>query len=156
MFHGPRECVQPFFEGLGFVCPPSKGVADFLQDVTLHQEQPVGAFFTCGCLLLLVPAVSNRPTGAACSQALEGSAPAHTQPRLNPAPPCPAAQFYWSGAKGEWQYLSPKAVEEAYRGTDYGAAFVAELDMPAAEEKEGHGELALHKWVLCGSFGQEV
>lgn len=33
IFHGPREGVLPFFEGLGFVCPERKGVAEFLQEV---------------------------------------------------------------------------------------------------------------------------
>ena len=33
----------------------------------------------------------------------------------------------------------------AYRATETGAAFLKELEMPAAEEEEGHGELAQHK-----------
>lgn len=40
IFHGPREGVLPFFEGLGFVCPERKGVAEFLQEVpTLADQQ---------------------------------------------------------------------------------------------------------------------
>ena len=41
MFHGPREEVVPFFEGLGFALPPRKGVADFLQEITSRKEQKV-------------------------------------------------------------------------------------------------------------------
>lgn len=33
LYHGPRELVLPFFESQGFVCPPKKGAADFLQEV---------------------------------------------------------------------------------------------------------------------------
>lgn len=38
-FHGPREMVLPFFEGLGFACPERHGVADFLQEVTTSTDQ---------------------------------------------------------------------------------------------------------------------
>jgi hypothetical protein len=41
VFHGPREEVVPFFEGLGFALPPRKGVADFLQEITSRKEQKV-------------------------------------------------------------------------------------------------------------------
>lgn len=30
-FHGPRPLAEPYFENLGFVPPPKKAVADFLQ-----------------------------------------------------------------------------------------------------------------------------
>lgn len=40
IFHGPRELVLPFFEGLGFACPERKGIAEFLQEVpTLSGKQ---------------------------------------------------------------------------------------------------------------------
>ena len=42
MYHGPREEVVPFFKSLGFVLPPRKGVADFLQEITSRKEQKVG------------------------------------------------------------------------------------------------------------------
>ncbi|KAL4447582.1 hypothetical protein ABPG75_004801 [Micractinium tetrahymenae] len=38
-YHGPVEAVLPFFEGLGFRCPPRRGVADFLQEVTTPSDQ---------------------------------------------------------------------------------------------------------------------
>ena len=41
MFHGPREDVIPFFEGLGFRLPPRVGVADFLQEITSRKDQKV-------------------------------------------------------------------------------------------------------------------
>ena len=34
IFHGPKEDVLPFFEGLGFKLPARKGIGDFLQEVT--------------------------------------------------------------------------------------------------------------------------
>ncbi len=40
-YHGPVEAVLPFFEGLGFRCPPRRGVADFLQEVTTPSDQQV-------------------------------------------------------------------------------------------------------------------
>lgn len=33
VYHGPREEIRPYFESLGFVCPPRKDLADFLQEV---------------------------------------------------------------------------------------------------------------------------
>ncbi len=41
VFHGPRDEVLPFFEGLGFRCPPNKTVADFLQEVVTSTDQHV-------------------------------------------------------------------------------------------------------------------
>lgn len=35
IYHGPRTNVLEFFEGCGFICPPRKGIADFLQEVCL-------------------------------------------------------------------------------------------------------------------------
>lgn len=35
VYHGPREHVLEFFESVGFKCPARKGVADFLQEVSL-------------------------------------------------------------------------------------------------------------------------
>ncbi|KAL4433696.1 hypothetical protein ABPG75_000137 [Micractinium tetrahymenae] len=39
IFHGPRELVLSFFEGLGFACPERKGVAEFLQEVSTLADQ---------------------------------------------------------------------------------------------------------------------
>uniref|UniRef100_A0A7N0SXU5 Uncharacterized protein n=1 Tax=Kalanchoe fedtschenkoi TaxID=63787 RepID=A0A7N0SXU5_KALFE len=39
VYHGPRVDVLEFFESLGFRCPPRKGVADFLQEVTSKNDQ---------------------------------------------------------------------------------------------------------------------
>lgn len=36
MYQGPRADVVEFFESLGFQLPPRKGVADFLQEVSLY------------------------------------------------------------------------------------------------------------------------
>lgn len=41
VYHGPREHVMEFFEGLGFACPERKGIADFLQEVTSRKDQKV-------------------------------------------------------------------------------------------------------------------
>ena len=41
MYHGPREHVAEFFAQQGFVCPPRKGAADFLQEVTSSKDQEV-------------------------------------------------------------------------------------------------------------------
>ncbi|MQL95669.1 hypothetical protein Taro_028335 [Colocasia esculenta] len=39
VYQGPREHVLEFFELMGFKCPPRKGVADFLQEVTSRKDQ---------------------------------------------------------------------------------------------------------------------
>ena len=41
VYHGPREHVVPFFDGLGFEMPERKGVADFLQEITSRKDQKV-------------------------------------------------------------------------------------------------------------------
>jgi ABC-type multidrug transport system ATPase subunit len=33
VYEGPRECVLEFFEYMGFRCPETKGVAEYLQEV---------------------------------------------------------------------------------------------------------------------------
>ncbi|EFJ25271.1 ATP-binding cassette transporter [Selaginella moellendorffii] len=39
VYQGPRELVLDFFVSQGFKCPPRKGVADFLQEVTSRKDQ---------------------------------------------------------------------------------------------------------------------
>lgn len=39
VYQGPRHNVLQFFENIGFKCPPRKGVADFLQEVTSKKDQ---------------------------------------------------------------------------------------------------------------------
>ncbi|XP_060668670.1 ABC transporter G family member 38 [Ziziphus jujuba] len=39
VYQGPREHVLDFFEFMGFKCPETKGVADFLQEVTSKKDQ---------------------------------------------------------------------------------------------------------------------
>ena len=41
VYQGPREHVLEFFESIGFKCPERKGVADFLQEVSIHIGLPV-------------------------------------------------------------------------------------------------------------------
>ncbi|RAW41801.1 hypothetical protein PC110_g1967 [Phytophthora cactorum] len=38
LYHGPRAHVQAYFEALGFVCPPGRGLADFLCDLASPQQ----------------------------------------------------------------------------------------------------------------------
>uniref|UniRef100_H3GQ62 ABC transporter domain-containing protein n=1 Tax=Phytophthora ramorum TaxID=164328 RepID=H3GQ62_PHYRM len=38
MYHGPREKAQSYFESLGFTCPPSRDVADFLLDLGTNKQ----------------------------------------------------------------------------------------------------------------------
>jgi len=39
VYQGPRQNVLEFFQNMGFQCPPRKGVADFLQEVTSKNDQ---------------------------------------------------------------------------------------------------------------------
>ncbi|XP_047174890.1 ABC transporter G family member 39-like isoform X1 [Vigna umbellata] len=39
VYQGPRQHVLQFFQNMGFKCPPRKGVADFLQEVTSKKDQ---------------------------------------------------------------------------------------------------------------------
>uniref|UniRef100_M4BPN9 ABC transporter domain-containing protein n=1 Tax=Hyaloperonospora arabidopsidis (strain Emoy2) TaxID=559515 RepID=M4BPN9_HYAAE len=38
MYHGPRDNVLPYFESLGFVCPPDRDVADYLLDLGTDEQ----------------------------------------------------------------------------------------------------------------------
>lgn len=38
MYHGPREQVATYFEGIGFVCPPKRDIADYLLDLGTSQQ----------------------------------------------------------------------------------------------------------------------
>lgn len=38
MYHGPRERVVGYFEGIGFVCPPKHDIADYLLDLGTKQQ----------------------------------------------------------------------------------------------------------------------
>jgi len=40
VYHGPKEHVLEFFEGLGFHLPHRKGIADFLQASIFHSLLP--------------------------------------------------------------------------------------------------------------------
>jgi len=41
VYQGPREQVLGFFESMGFRCPERKGVADFLQEVSVELLQHI-------------------------------------------------------------------------------------------------------------------
>lgn len=43
VYHGPTQEAMPFFESLGFACPPISGLADFLQGVTTPTDQQASA-----------------------------------------------------------------------------------------------------------------
>ena len=58
LFHGPRTDVLPFFQRLGFACPPRKDPAGFLQEVTSARDQAVRCPswpWDAGPLVYLVP-----------------------------------------------------------------------------------------------------
>lgn len=38
VYEGPREDVLEFFESIGFQLPPRKGIADFLQEVSISSK----------------------------------------------------------------------------------------------------------------------
>uniref|UniRef100_K3WZI3 ABC transporter domain-containing protein n=1 Tax=Globisporangium ultimum (strain ATCC 200006 / CBS 805.95 / DAOM BR144) TaxID=431595 RepID=K3WZI3_GLOUD len=38
MYHGPREQIVDYFEGLGFECPPGRDVADYLLDLGTKEQ----------------------------------------------------------------------------------------------------------------------
>ena len=55
-YPGPREQVLEFFESMGFKCPERKGVADFLQEVSLNN----GFFFFLVSYMLIVLSSSKK------------------------------------------------------------------------------------------------
>ena len=55
-YQGPREQVLEFFESMGFKCPERKGVADFLQDVSLNK----GFFFFFLVSYMLIVLLSSK------------------------------------------------------------------------------------------------
>ncbi|TMW59106.1 hypothetical protein Poli38472_007251 [Pythium oligandrum] len=38
MYHGPRESLDEYFQGMGFVCPPQRDLADFVLDLGSHLQ----------------------------------------------------------------------------------------------------------------------
>ena len=52
VYQGPRENVLGFFEHMGFKCPDRKGVADFLQEVSINKAFLHGTSTTIGCPIL--------------------------------------------------------------------------------------------------------
>jgi ABC-type multidrug transport system ATPase subunit len=48
VYQGPRERVLEFFEHMGFKCPERKGVADFLQEVSIKKAVVFSTFVTIG------------------------------------------------------------------------------------------------------------
>lgn len=78
---------------------------------------------------------------------------ASTHPPITPPPQprpthTPRPQLCWAGDRASYKYVSDQQFVEAYRASPTGQAFLKELDMPAAEEKEGHGVLATDKCVV--------
>ena len=55
-YQGPREQVLEFFESMGFKCPERKGVADFLQEVSLNK----GFFFFFLVSYMLIVLLSSK------------------------------------------------------------------------------------------------
>lgn len=47
VYEGPREHVLEFFESKGFKCPDRKGVADFLQEVSVIASIYLSVFVSC-------------------------------------------------------------------------------------------------------------
>ena len=89
-YHGPTEAVLPFFQTLHLECPPRRGVADFLQEVTTPSDQHVRARL-----------VGAGPAGKAALRA-EGalrSAPLPTCPPL--PPPCSGAEILGRDGGGQ-------------------------------------------------------
>lgn len=126
IFHGPREGVLPFFEGLGFVCPERKGVAEFLQEV------PTLAGASRAMLLEIQDAVcvlrSCLLTG---KDERTLPAPTANQP-LPPQPPAPPTdqQRFWAGNPGEWQFVSAQEIaDEFYMTTEAGRDIMQALEV---------------------------
>ena len=56
VYQGPREQVLEFFESVGFKCPERKGVADFLQEVSLNK----GFLFSFLVSYMLIVLLSSK------------------------------------------------------------------------------------------------
>ena len=48
VYQGPREYVLDFFESMGFKCPNRKGIADFLQEVSMISDAIMFSLVFCG------------------------------------------------------------------------------------------------------------
>lgn len=58
VYQGPRESVLEFFEHMGFRCPKRKGVADFLQEVSI-----IGRFL---CTFIIIGLHLRKPVCIKC------------------------------------------------------------------------------------------
>ncbi len=50
IYYGPCTKVLPFFEGMGFQCPPRMAIPGFLQNITSSKDQQVRNL-GCPCLM---------------------------------------------------------------------------------------------------------
>ena len=80
IFHGPKEDVLPFFEGLGFKLPARKGIGDFLQEVTIMNSSCKTNYVTSRA----AACCNWAPQSLRLSQTMQAGAPNKKSPSPGP------------------------------------------------------------------------
>ncbi|KAG2432130.1 hypothetical protein HXX76_009056 [Chlamydomonas incerta] len=129
-YHGPPPGALPFYQQLGFVCPPRKDVPSFLQEITTASGQQEYASDELRARLGL-----RKPTGTAASLPSQTKA-AQPQAVAESAEAVAAAAAECSG--GTRWVIPPAQVAEAFwRDTEAGKHMRALLEQPF-DKANGH------------------
>ncbi|KAK0605972.1 hypothetical protein LWI29_032716 [Acer saccharum] len=163
VYHGPRSYIRKFFEECGFCCPERKGVADFLQEITItvfelakllycikhHQKVDIGKLIrramiraaTADKLVLPFPALVTYFCEQAGLFPVEGDRIAQMDGPLN--------SRTFNDISAQRSEVGLRAVATRKRQRRDVAARAAEEDTEAAEEDPGAVPAGDHRpdWV---------
>ncbi|KAG2439064.1 hypothetical protein HYH02_006591 [Chlamydomonas schloesseri] len=161
-YHGPPPGALPFYQQLGFVCPPRKDVPSFLQEITTASGQQEYASEELRARLGLrkptaatgsLPLQSKSKSGASASQS---AAPAVAPP--SPQQPAATAQAVAEGAEGgegeacsggtRWVIPPAKVAEAFWHDTQAGRDMRALLEQPFDKAKGHPAALARTRYAL--------
>jgi len=140
VYHGPREPVADFFAQQGFVCPPRKGVADFLQEVTSSKDQEVCRLLTSVSEIQIdldaqtacVATIAQRQNAISCSACeLPLLAAMCTTSLQMPSRSPVFSQQYWANQLEPHQYVSVPEFAARFQGSRVGRAILHRLARPA-------------------------
>ena len=130
VYHGPRSHVLEFFEDCGFRCPERKGVADFLQEVSL-------LWFILISFLFLFSSSGIFQNNWLPLQVISKKDQVQ----------------YWHQAEESYNYISVDTFSKKFKESLFGKKFDEELSKPFIKS-QGHKEAisfskySLSKWAL--------
>ncbi|KAH7833546.1 hypothetical protein Vadar_007445 [Vaccinium darrowii] len=123
VYHGPRSHVLEFFEDCGFICPERKGVADFLQEVSLSWSVKHGYRGRYIKHLIILQVISRKDQAQYLHQAKQSSS-----------------------------YISVDMFSKKFKESTYGKKLDDELSLPFMKSHHRNAisftKYSLSKWAL--------